>query len=51
MDDREKIATYEKVLDEIAHGAPWGGPAGEHVRFMRKVAREALVATGVEEEE
>lgn len=51
MNDKEKVEIYENVLDEIAHGAPWGGPASDHIRFMRKVAHEALVKTGVEESE
>lgn len=46
MDETEIIEIYEKVLDEIAYGAPWGGPASGHVSFMRKIADEALVKTG-----
>jgi len=49
MTDKEKINIYEDVLDEIANGAPWGGPPGGHIKFMRDHAYKALVKTGVEE--
>lgn len=37
-----KAARLRKALDEIAYGAPWGGPAKDHVRYMRDVADKAL---------
>ena len=46
MTDLEKIAIYENVLDEVAYGAPWGGPLIDHVKFMRNIAHNALVKTG-----
>lgn len=49
MTDREKVAAYEDVLDEIAHGAPWGGPLKDHMRFIQGIAHKALVKTGAEE--
>ncbi|KKK82972.1 hypothetical protein LCGC14_2798050 [marine sediment metagenome] len=51
MTDSEKVTIYEDVLDEVAHGAPWGGPPIEHLRFMRNIAHEVLVKTGVEEKQ
>ena len=49
MPDKEKIAIYEDVLDEVAYGAPWGGPLKDHMRFIQRIAHKALVKTGVEE--
>ena len=49
MTDLEKIAAYENVLDEVAHGAPWGGPLKDHMRFLQHLAHKVLVKTGVEE--
>ena len=46
MNEKEVIEIYEKALDEIAYGAPWGGPVKDHVAFMRKIADEALLKTG-----
>ncbi len=46
MTDKEKIVVYENVLDEVAYGAPWGGPLIDHVKFMRNIAHKALVETG-----
>ena len=37
-----KLREVYAVLDEIAYGAPWGGPAEDHVKFMRKEADKLL---------
>jgi len=49
MTNKEKIKIYEYVLDELAHGAPWGGPLKDHINFIRALAHAALVKTGIEE--
>jgi len=38
----EKIKNCNEALEEIAYGAPWGGPQADHVRFMRGLACKAL---------
>ena len=40
-----EVAKLREALDEIAYGAPWGGPAGDHVKYMRDVADKALTET------
>lgn len=37
-----EIEKLKFVLEEIAYGAPWGGPARDHVRYMRKIADDVL---------
>lgn len=49
MTDKEKNTIYEDVLDEIAHGAPWGGPLKDHMKFIQGIAHRALVKTDAEE--
>ena len=35
-------ARLQEVLEEIAYGAPWGGPPADHIAYMRKIADDAL---------
>jgi len=48
MTDAEKVKIYEEVLEEIAYGAPWGGPQHDHIWWMRAQADEALTKCGAE---
>jgi hypothetical protein len=48
MTDAEKVLIYEQALEEIAYGAPWGGPDRDHIRWMRNQADKALTKCGAE---
>lgn len=40
----EALPELLRALDEIASGALWGGPAKDHVRFIRLLADKSLAA-------
>jgi hypothetical protein len=42
----EKVKVCNEALDEIAYGAPWGGPQAIHIKFMRKLAHDTLEKNG-----